>query len=58
MTKCDSYHCEEHRGEIRSVVVYGHGYKYGPYNYCATAVTEDEKRGFHVEPVARGGATP
>lgn len=54
MTKCDSYHCEEHRGEVRTVRVFGNGAAYGPYHYCEQAVVEDEARGFHVEAAGAG----
>lgn len=43
MLKCEGA-CEEHRGEVKEVLVQGWGY----FNYCEEAIKEDTRRGFTV----------
>ena len=43
MLKCEG-DCEEHRGEVKEVLVRGWGY----FNYCKEAIEEDIRRGLIV----------
>lgn len=50
---CDG-ECEPHKGEIVRVHVKDGktGYDWGHFNYCESAIMEDESRGLMVTPVA------
>jgi hypothetical protein len=46
MSACDGA-CEEHRGEVRCVLV-GSGGDWSEWNYCEAAVETDQRNGFRV----------
>jgi hypothetical protein len=46
--KCEGS-CEEHAGEVRQVIVSGHGWNPTPFTYCDNAIIEDRRRGFTVD---------